>query len=178
MVSKPDKMMPFYVQDLMGNMIGMPGLFISCVFSAALSTLSANLNSLAGVIYFDYIRPFIRHTEARANATMKLIIILMGIYCIVGGFAVQNFSSIIQTVMTITGINTGAVIAVFFLGMLYPRANAKVAVSSLIFSVIFMLCFVVKGQMKLKEGLIKYDGLPNSLDRCEAPQFQMIFNAM
>ncbi|KAM8706331.1 hypothetical protein ACLKA7_010585 [Drosophila subpalustris] len=178
MVSKPDKMMPFFVQDLMGNMIGMPGLFISCVFSAALSTLSANLNSLSGVIYFDYIRPFIRHTEARANATMKLLIIAMGVYCIVGGFAVQNFSSIIQTVITITGINTGAVVAVFFLGMLYPRANSKVAVSSLIFSVVVMFCVIVKGQMKLKVGHVKYDGLPNSLDHCDAPQFEMIANAI
>ncbi|KAH8311681.1 hypothetical protein KR044_007472 [Drosophila immigrans] len=178
MVSKPDKMMPFFIQDIMGNLIGMPGLFISCVFSAALSTLSANLNSLAGVIYFDYIRPFIRHTEARANATMKLIIIGMGIYCIVGGYAVQNFSSIIQTVITITGINTGAVVAVFFLGMLYPRANSKVAVSSLIFSVLVMFCIIFKGQMNLKAGFVKYEGLPNSLDGCDAPQFQVILNAI
>ncbi|XP_060645920.1 sodium-coupled monocarboxylate transporter 1-like [Drosophila nasuta] len=178
MVSKPDKMMPFFIQDIMGNLIGMPGLFISCVFSAALSTLSATLNSLAGVIYFDYIRPFIRHTEARANATMKLVIIAMGIYCIVGGYAVQNFSSIIQTVITITGINTGAVVAVFFLGMLYPRANGKVAVTSLIFSVLIMFFLVVKGQMSFKAGHIKYEGLPNSMDLCDAPQFHVIANAI
>lgn len=178
MVSKPDKMMPFFIQDIMGKLMGMPGLFISCVFSAALSTLSATLNSLAGVIYFDYIRPFIRHTEARANALMKLAIIVMGCYCIVGGFVVQNFSSIIQTVVTITGINTGAVVGVFFLGMLYPRANSKVAVSGLIFSVIVMFCVIMKGQMNFKEGIIKYEGLPNSLDHCDAPQFQVIFNAI
>ncbi|KAH8381428.1 hypothetical protein KR093_004777 [Drosophila rubida] len=178
MVSKPDKMMPFFIQDIMGNLIGMPGLFISCVFSAALSTLSANLNSLAGVIYFDYIRPFIRHTETRANATMKLTIIAMGLYCVVGGYAVQNFSSIIQTVITITGINTGAVVAVFFLGMLYPRANSKVAVTSLIFSVLVMFCIICKGQMNFKAGYVKYEGLPNSLDQCDAPQFQVILNAI
>ncbi|XP_030243796.1 sodium-coupled monocarboxylate transporter 1-like, partial [Drosophila navojoa] len=61
LVSKPDKMMPFFIQDIMGNLPGMPGLFISCVFSASLSSLSANLNSLAGVVYFDYIKPHIRH---------------------------------------------------------------------------------------------------------------------
>ncbi|KAH8418033.1 hypothetical protein KR222_010828, partial [Zaprionus bogoriensis] len=174
LVSKPDKMMPFFIQDIMGNLMGMPGLFISCVFSAALSTLSANLNSLAGVVYFDYIKPFIRHTEARANATMKLIIIMMGVYCIVGGFMVENFGSLIQSVITITGINTGAVVGVFLLGMLYPRANHKAAVSSIIFSVLAMLWLIIRSQMNLKAGIMKYDVLPNSLDQCEAPQFQMI----
>ncbi|XP_030573342.1 sodium-coupled monocarboxylate transporter 2-like [Drosophila novamexicana] len=178
LVSKPDKMMPFFIQDIMGNLPGMPGLFISCVFSAALSTLSATLNSLAGVVYFDYIKPFIRHTEARANATMKLIIIGMGVYCIVGGYMVQNFSSIIQTVMSITGINTGAVVGVFLLGMLYPRANSKVAGSSILFSMLVMLWIIINAQMHFKSGLIKYDVLPNSLDQCEVSDLQMISDAI
>ncbi|XP_023167231.2 sodium-coupled monocarboxylate transporter 2-like [Drosophila hydei] len=177
LVSKPDKMMPFFIQDIMGNLPGMPGLFISCVFSAALSTLSANLNSLAGVVYFDYIKPFIRHTEARANATMKLTIILMGIYCIFGGFVVQHFNSIIQTVMSITGISTGAVTAVFLLGILCPRVNSKAASSGIIFSIVVMVAIVIKTQMQLKAGVIKYDILPNTLDQCEAKNLYTIFNA-
>lgn len=177
-VSKPDKMMPFFIQDIMGDIIGMPGLFISCVFSAALSTLSANLNSLSGVVYFDYIRPFIRHTEARANSIMKLIIVIMGGYCIVGGFIVVNFNSIIQSVITITGINTGAVVGVFLLGMLFPRTNRKAAVSSIIFSVLAMFFLIVRSQMNFKSGIITYQMLPNSLDQCEAPQYQGIASAM
>lgn len=174
----PDKMMPFFIQDIMGDIIGMPGVFISCVFSAALSTLSANLNSLAGVVYFDYIRPFIRHTDDRANSTMKLIIVIMGVYCIVGGFVVVNFKSIIQSVITITGINTGAVVGVFLLGMLFPHANRKAAVSSIIFSVLAMFYLIIRTQMNFKSGIIAYEMLPNSLDQCEAPQFQGIATAM
>ncbi|KAH8382273.1 hypothetical protein KR009_002597, partial [Drosophila setifemur] len=168
LVSKPDKMMPFFVQDIMGHLTGMPGVFISCVFSAALSSLSATLNSLAGVVYFDYIKPRIRHTEARANWSMKVIVVVMGAYCILGGFMVQNFNSILQTVVTITGINTGAVVGVFLLGMFVPRCNAKTAVSSIVFSVIAMVWVIANGQMNFKAGLIKYDVLPNSLDQCEA----------
>lgn len=125
-VEKADKMMPFFVQDVMGHLKGMPGVFISCVFSAALSTMSATLNSLAGVVYFDYIKPFIRHTDARANAIMKLFVLAMGCYCILGGLIVQKFNSILQTIITITSLNTGAVVGAFFLGMFVPRVNAKV----------------------------------------------------
>ncbi|KAH8355920.1 hypothetical protein KR200_002233, partial [Drosophila serrata] len=178
LVSKPDKMMPFFVQDIMGHLAGMPGVFISCVFSAALSSLSATLNSLAGVVYFDYIKPRIRHTEARANWAMKLIVVVMGGYCILGGFVVQNFNSILQTVVTITGINTGAVVGVFLLGMFVPRCNAKTAVSSIIFSVIAMVWVIANGQMNFKSGLIKYEVLPNMLDRCEARGLHVILDAI
>lgn len=120
-------MMPFFVQDVMGHLKGMPGVFISCVFSAALSTMSANLNSLAGVVYFDYIKPFIRHTDSRANTIMKIFVVAMGCYCILGGLIVQKFNSILQTIITITSINTGAVVGVFLLGMFVPRVNGKVS---------------------------------------------------
>ncbi|EDW24373.1 GL23435 [Drosophila persimilis] len=178
LVSKPDKMMPFFVQDIMGHLAGMPGVFISCVFSAALSSLSATLNSLAGVVYFDYIKPHIRHTDARANGIMKLVIIAMGGYCILGGFIVQNFNSILQTVVTITGVNTGAVVGVFLLGMFVPRCNSKVAVSSILISVVGMVWIIANGQMNFKAGLIKYEVLPNSLDQCEARGLHTILDAI
>ncbi|KAH8306384.1 hypothetical protein KR018_009675 [Drosophila ironensis] len=178
LVSKPDKLMPFFIQDIMGHLTGMPGIFISCVFSASLSSLSAHLNSFAGVVYFDYIKPRIRHTEARANGIMKLVIVAMGAYCIVGGFMVQNFNSIIQTTWTITGINMGAVIGVFLLGMFVPRCNAKVAVTGIAFSVLTMLWIIFQGQLNFKNGLIRYDPLPNGLDQCEARDFQVILNAI
>ncbi|XP_039493034.1 sodium-coupled monocarboxylate transporter 2 [Drosophila santomea] len=178
LVSKPDKLMPFFIQDIMGHIMGMPGIFISCVFSASLSSLSASLNSFAGVVYFDYIKPRINHTEAKANATMKVVIMFMGAYCIVGGFVVQNFNSIIQTMWTITGINMGAVVGVFCLGMFVPRCNAKVAVSGIAFSCVVMLWIIINGQMNFKAGLIRYDTLPNGLDKCEAHGFEVILNAI
>jgi len=170
--------MPFFIQDIMGNLPGMPGLFISCVFSASLSSLSASLNSLAGVVYFDYIKPHIRHTEARANGVMKLVIVGMGAYCILGGYLVQNFKSIFQTMWTITGINTGSVVGVFLLGMFVPRVNGKVAMTSILFSVAVMAWIIINGQLNIKAGLVKYEVLPNSLDQCEARGLHSILNAM
>ncbi|CAD6991220.1 sodium-coupled monocarboxylate transporter 2 [Ceratitis capitata] len=168
LVNKPDKMVPFFVQDIMGHLMGMPGLFISCVFSAALSSMSAMLNSLAGVMYFDYIRPRIKkyHTDERANFIMKMIIIMMGCYCVAGGLIVERFDSILQLVITITGINTGSIVGVFLLGMLVPRTNGKVAVASIIFSISAMFWLITNGQIKAREGAIRYIPLPTSTDGC------------
>uniref|UniRef100_T1PG30 Sodium:solute symporter family protein n=1 Tax=Musca domestica TaxID=7370 RepID=T1PG30_MUSDO len=170
-VQKPDKMMPFFVQDIMGHLKGMPGVFISCVFSAALSTMSANLNSLAGVVYFDYIKPFIRHTDERANTIMKIFVVAMGSYCILGGLVVQKFNSILQTIVTITSLSYGAVIGVFLVGMFVPRVNGKCVFTGIGVSFAVMLWIIVNAQMRFKSGAMKYEPLPTILDRCEEYNF-------
>lgn len=147
-VEKADKLMPFFVQDIMGYLKGMPGVFISCVFSAALSTLSASLNSLAGIVYFDYIKPRIKHTESRANFIMKSIVLFTGLYCIAAGVIVEKFSSIIQMLYSITGVTFGAVFGVFLLGMLVPQSHGRVVLlikfsCAQVQSIIFLFFFMV-----------------------------------
>ncbi len=48
--------MPLFVVDAMGGYPGLPGLFVSGIFSASLSTVSAAVNSLAAVTLEDYIK--------------------------------------------------------------------------------------------------------------------------
>lgn len=120
--------MPYFVNDLVGNVSGMPGLFISCVFSASLSTVSAYLNSVAGIIYKDYIckiRGF-KHTESRANVIMKSIVVAVGVYSVLLGFVLEKSSSLFQAIYTVIGLTTGIVFGVFTLGLFYPKANSKV----------------------------------------------------
>lgn len=48
--------MPLLVVDAMGNMPGLPGIFVSGIFSASLSSVSAAMNSLAAVTLEDYVK--------------------------------------------------------------------------------------------------------------------------
>lgn len=50
------QLMPLFVVDVMGAYPGLPGLFVSGIFSASLSTVSAAVNSLAAVTLEDYIK--------------------------------------------------------------------------------------------------------------------------
>ncbi|XP_017057285.1 LOW QUALITY PROTEIN: sodium-coupled monocarboxylate transporter 2 [Drosophila ficusphila] len=163
-VSKVDKMVPYFVQDTVGHLWGMPGVFISCVFSAALSTLSASINSLGGVVYFDYIKPHIRHTEHRANVIMKLFVFFTGIYCIFGGILVENFNSILQVVYSITGVSYGSTCGVFLLGMLVPKSHGRGALAGVFVSIACMATIVV-----LSWGRNHYDPLPTTTAGCPAP---------
>lgn len=161
LVQKPDKMMPFFVQDVVGHLSGMPGVFISCVFSAALSTMSATLNSLSGVVYMAYIKPYIKHTEQKANFIMKLFVFLAGIYCIFAGFLVEKVKSILQMTYFIGGSTMGAVFGVFILGMLVPKAHGRAALYSMVCCVSIMLVIIIGAQ-----GRVKYETLPGSLEAC------------
>jgi solute carrier family 5 (sodium-coupled monocarboxylate transporter), member 8/12 len=60
--------------------------------------MSANLNSLAGIIYEDYIHKYklINHTEQKANFTMKVLTAILGIYCILMGVVVAQFDHMLQ----------------------------------------------------------------------------------
>jgi len=50
--------MPLYVSDTMGSIPGLTGLFVAGIFSAALSSVSPVLNSLAAVTMEDYLKVY------------------------------------------------------------------------------------------------------------------------
>ncbi|XP_055610558.1 sodium-coupled monocarboxylate transporter 2-like [Uranotaenia lowii] len=168
LVEKADKLLPFFVQDVVGNLKGMPGVFISCVFSAGLSTMSANLNSLAGIIYEDYIRPFklFKHSDASANLTMKVLIFFSGMYCIVMGLVVEQFGHILQMVVTIASVTQGAVMGIFCLGMLWPWANKHGALWGSATSVIGMSWIIAGAQYYIRTGELSYPPKPTSVESC------------
>ncbi|XP_068152991.1 sodium-coupled monocarboxylate transporter 2-like [Drosophila tropicalis] len=163
LVSKGDKMVPHFVQDVVGHLRGMPGVFISCVFSAALSTLSASINSLGGVVYFDYIKPHIRHTEHKANVIMKIFVFCCGVYCIFGGMVVEKFGSILQVIYSIGGCSFGSTCATFLLGMLVPRAHGRAVFIAAVSSIICMTAIIGAAW-----GRNHYAFLPTSIDNCSA----------
>ena len=165
-VSKPDKLVPYYVQDVVGHLPGLTGVFVSCVFSAGLSTMSANLNSLAGVVYEDFFRKMVKHTDERAKNVMKLVIVVTGVYCILMGFIVQEFSSILQMVMTVSSVNNGTTFGVFYLGMLWPKSNKKGVMTGAVISTAVTGILVVGSQIKLMNNEIMYPILSSSVDEC------------
>ena len=61
--------------DTLRNTPGLPGLFLSCVFSAALSTISSGLNSLSAVFLEDVIKGFILKdiTDKKAALFSKIL---------------------------------------------------------------------------------------------------------
>lgn len=82
---------------------------------------------MSGIAYNDYIKNFVKHTEAKAKMYMKLVVTIIGIISFLFGFLVENSKSVWQVLVTFLGIGSAAQTGMFTLGMFYPRANSKVS---------------------------------------------------
>lgn len=106
-----------------------PEFFNSTIHIPLSSTVSAYLNCVSGLLYKDYICRYVpdfQHTERKANLIMKLIICLLGVYCIGMGVLVERSTSLFQVQITMSSLINGAVVGVFTLALFYPWASQKV----------------------------------------------------
>lgn len=61
--------------DIVGDIPGLPGIFLAGLVSSALSTMSASLNALSGMIYEDFIDCWIAKSpnkDAKSANIMKV----------------------------------------------------------------------------------------------------------
>lgn len=76
--------------------------YISGIFSAGLSTISAGLNSLAAVTLEDYVKPLYvkcsrrQLSESKSIVLGKFLAFLYGIACILLAFTAQYFGGLLQ----------------------------------------------------------------------------------
>lgn len=98
------------------------------------STMSTNLNTLAGTIYEDFIRSRMPRdtSEKTASNIMKLIAVTTGLISVVLVFIVEKLGGVLEVSLSLHGITAGPLLGLFTLGMLFPSANTKVTAKSLI----------------------------------------------
>lgn len=131
-ISVRDQTMPLFVVDAMGDMPGLPGLFVSGIFSASLSTVSAALNSLAAVTLEDYLKPLYAKIKKRPLPDMqssyptKIMAFIYGVICLAVAFLAQFMGGVLQASLTIFGVVGGPLFALFSIGMFTKRANQRV----------------------------------------------------
>uniref|UniRef100_H3DPS1 Sodium-dependent multivitamin transporter n=1 Tax=Tetraodon nigroviridis TaxID=99883 RepID=H3DPS1_TETNG len=129
--SQRDAMVIYFVMDMLQGLPGLPGLFIACLFSAALSTISSAFNSLATVTMEDLIKPhFPSMTEARATLLSKALAMSYGLLCLAMAYLTHLMrESVLLVALKIFGIVGGPILGLFCLGMFFPWANSTGAVT-------------------------------------------------
>lgn len=129
-VNDPDAILPWYVSLHVPT--GALGLVIAGIFAAAMSTISASMNS-AATAYVTDIHAKIRPGQASLK-TAKVATLLIGLVGI--GFALVmatwDVKSLWDEFSKILGILLGGLGGLFLLGFLCPRANATGAVAGLL----------------------------------------------
>lgn len=162
MITKSDQLIPFFVMKTLSVVPGLPGLFVACVFSGALSTLSSGFNSLAAVTWEDFVKKWSSVNEKQAAYITKAIASVYGLLTIGLAFLAGRVGSILKAAFAMSGALSGPLLAVFALGVLTPFCNGKGALGGLLIGQVICL-WVVVGSLS-SEPLD--ENLPTSIQGC------------
>ncbi len=120
-----DQIFPLFIAREMP--IGVAGLIVAGIFSAAQSTVSTSMNSTATTVVTDFMRPFGACKTERgylvsARAITFLIGVLSTLFALV--FVNPDIKSRFDTFLKVIGLFMGVLGGLFVLGVLTRRANA------------------------------------------------------
>ncbi|XP_046363311.1 sodium-coupled monocarboxylate transporter 1-like [Haliotis rufescens] len=141
LISSSDQLLPLFAMDIFATTPALPGIFLACIFSGSLSTLSSGLNAVAAVMLEDYIRPYccITITDFRATVLSKCLVIIFGALSLALAYVVSSLGNILQICYAVMSILDGPLFGLFVLGMFCPCANSVGATAGYFTSLIFML---------------------------------------
>jgi SSS family solute:Na+ symporter len=104
--------------------VGLAGLFLAAILAAAMSSIAAELNSLATATTVDFYQRWLNPaaTDAQSLTVGKLSTILWGLFaCVVAGYA-ATLGSLIEVVNRFGSFFYGSILGVFLLAMI-PTAR-------------------------------------------------------
>ncbi|GJQ68439.1 hypothetical protein Trydic_g17025 [Trypoxylus dichotomus] len=163
-----DQLLPNYVMEISNFIPGLPGLFISGIFSASLSSLSASLNCMSGAIYHDFIAYFVPKdiSQEIVSRYLKIIVVILGIICTILVYLVERLGSLLALTLSISAFSGGPLFGLFTAGMLIPMVHSKGAYYGGLISLVVTGWMVVGSQVYKFIGVIQYSVLPVSIDAC------------
>ncbi|XP_037078337.1 sodium-coupled monocarboxylate transporter 1-like [Pollicipes pollicipes] len=130
-----DELVPHFMADQLGHVPGLGGLFIACVLSGALSTISSSLNSLAACTWED----FFRDSACTAGLTdrgrrwaLRGIALVFGVASIGMAFLAKNMGGVLQIAIGVYGGCTGPILGLFCMALFVPFSNRAGATVGLV----------------------------------------------
>jgi SSS family transporter len=130
---KPDRIYPTFIVKQMPH--GISGLLIAAILAAAMSNLSAALNSLSSSAIMDF---YVRlHPQADEQKRMRLSRMATFFFAIVlfalAVFSLHKAGRVVEVGLQIASVAYGALLGVFLLGVLTQKANQRGAMVGMLF---------------------------------------------
>jgi SSS family solute:Na+ symporter len=128
-----DRIYPTFIVSHMPH--GISGLLVAAILAAAMSNLSAALNSLSSSSMMDFYLRGQREIDDRRRlvlsrmATVLWALVLFGLAIL----CLHKVSRVIEVGLQIASVAYGALLGVFLLGVLTKRANERGAMAGMVF---------------------------------------------
>ncbi len=130
---KPDRIYPTFIVRQMPH--GISGLLIAAILAAAMSNLSAALNSLSSSAIMDFYLRIRPNTDEQQRmrlsqlATFLFALVLFGLAV----FSLHKAGRVVEVGLQIASVAYGALLGVFLLGVLTRKANQRGAMLGMLF---------------------------------------------
>jgi SSS family transporter len=134
-----DQVFPLFIASEMP--VGVAGVIVAGIFSAAQSTVSTSMNSTATTVVTDFMRPFgMCRTERGYLMAARALTFLMGVAGTLLGlvFVDPDIRSLFDAFIKVIGLFMGVLGGLFVLGVLTRRANAFGALAGALVGAIVM----------------------------------------
>lgn len=105
--------------------VGVAGLVIAAVLAAAMSNLSAALNSLASTTIMDFVKPLSKRqrSESEYLKLSRYATVGWGVALFLIGWASSGVKSVLEAALGIASIVYGSLLGVFLLGLLTKKTG-------------------------------------------------------
>jgi sodium-dependent multivitamin transporter 6 len=168
-ISAIDQIFPYFVMEVLSNIPGVPGIFLACIFSGSLSTLSSGLNSLAAVIIEDVYKGLMQRelNDERQGFILKILSIILGAIVMLLTYVVSHLGPLLNASTSLFGVLQGPIMGVFFLGFFFPQANHCGGLVGFVSGVALPLWIFVGSQVTKNQR--KSERLPLLTTNCTQP---------
>jgi Na+/proline symporter len=131
MGTSSDRIFPTFIVTRMPR--GISGILIAAILAAAMSNLSAALNSLASTSVIDfYARIFPRSTDQRRVWASRWLTVVWGVVLFALAIVSRNGGRVVEVGLAIASVAYGGLLGVFLLGTLTKRASETGALVGMI----------------------------------------------
>jgi SSS family solute:Na+ symporter len=136
---------------------GLLGLIVSAILSAAMSTISSNMNSSATVFTMDIYK---RHFRPGINDKQQLFVlhiatIVFGLIGLFTGIAMIGAKSLLDTWWELSGIFAGGMLGLFLLGLISHRTKNAEALTATLIGIIVILWMTFSDKISGEYGFLK-----------------------
>lgn len=123
---RADAVFPYFIMTQLPT--GVVGFILAAMISAAICSLSADLNSLAAVGVEDYYKKLRPHqTDKEYLKVSKVIVVASGLLAVLIGclYLRAGNEGVLGIVFTLYAIFSGGIVGIFLLGLFSARANRQ-----------------------------------------------------
>ena len=136
---QPDRIYPQFIWDNLPA--GLAGLVVAAILAAAMSNLSAALNSLASTTVMDFLRPLSSapRTDTQWLRIARGATLFWGAVLTIVAWIARQWGSVLEAGLSIASVVYGSLLGVFLLGVLTRRVQERAATAGMAAGLLTML---------------------------------------